>query len=52
MPDNISRKEFLQRISVFGVSAIGAGSFLTYCGSEKKSEPDQSQTSSETTQRG
>jgi len=30
--NNVSRRDFLQRLSVFGVAGLGAGSVLTACG--------------------
>jgi len=48
--DQLSRKDFLKKMSLFGALSVGAGSVLQACGGggEKQSGSGQEQTSTET----
>lgn len=39
MNDKLNRREFLQRLSLLGLAAVGAGSLLNACGKKEESAP-------------
>jgi azurin len=49
---NVSRRNFLQRLSVFGIAGIGAGPLLTACGGDGGGDGSASSSSSQSTDSG
>lgn len=49
---NVSRRSFLQRLSVFGIAGVGAGTLLTACGGGSDGDGSSSSSSSSESQSG
>ncbi len=41
MSEKITRKEFLKKLSMFGIVSVGAGTFMASCGGKKTQEEQQ-----------
>jgi len=49
---NVSRRDFLQRLSVFGIAGVGAGTLLTACGGGSDGDGSSSSSSSSASESG